>query len=603
MRWRALAMAVVLVACVTDEWAHVRGIDTSDAYRRFATQNPDSPYAPEALERADYIEFRNDPSFEAFEAFRGKHPHSSFLRRSALLFEEESYTRARRAGSLRAYQEFIDTFQEGEYVERARAAVEYLGHDGFAGDSEALAAFVARYPNSEFGEEARRALEALDARHKLRFARIGLRIEIAPGVASPDRVERTFTQRARQAYAQSGVQLLPGSGSAAVDGWLVIRHREKQVTTHLEGDTMAPPGVLAETDLTLQRAGEGVPIWQERFTLRVADSERRSDTSILFSPRAPLYWSNFFVPVATWPTQLARRGTWASTGPVADVDASADRAVALYRDGSFDAVALADPTQPSVVSEYRRKADLAKFAGVVRAGTLVVAYGQDGLEISQVTSAGGAQMVRRLERGEVGSVSSVARVGDGLLLVSSRGLLRVQLPEGEAEVLIDAKLRALAPWGERLLLADDQWVYAVPIDDVRRDSIKGVAKLERGFEPRAIRVDGSLAAVLGAKEVLCLQLYPGRRARVLARFQEDEIGAVADATLLGGRLFTLGVRGLQVIDPVRGRLLDSVDVEPREALSRSGRLLVAGGKGGIQTVDATPWLPQQPAAAAPRPAR
>ena len=603
MRWRALAMVVFLFACVTDEWAHVRGIDTPDAYRRFAAQNPDSPYAPEALERADYIELRDDPSFEAFEAFRDKHPHSSFLRRAGLLFEEESYGRARRTGSIQAYQEFIDTFGEGEYVERARAAVEYLSHDGFAGDSEALAAFIARYPQSEFGIEARRALAAQDARTKLRLLRIGLRIEIAPGVASPDRVKRTFAERARRAYAESGVRLVPDRAGAAVDGWLVIRHREKQVATHLEGDTMVPPGVLAETDLTLHRAGEDEPIWQEQFTLRVADSERRRDTSILFSPRAPLYWSEFFVPITTWPTQLARRGRWGSPDAVAAVDANGDRAVALYRDGSFDAVALADPSQPSRVSEYRRPADLAKFSGVLRTGALVVAYGEDGVEISQVTGGGGAQVVRRFERGEVGSVSSMITRSDGLLLVSSRGMMRIPLPQGEPEVLIDAKLRALAPWGAYLLVADDQWLYAVPADDVRRDTIQGLAKLQRGFEARAIRADGPLAAVLGAKEVLSLHIQPGRRARLLARFRQDEVGAVSDAALLEGRLFVLGVRGLQVLDPVRGRVMDSVDVEPRTALSRSGRLLVAAGAGGIQTVDATPWLQQTPASAATSPAR
>ncbi|NIV73548.1 MAG: hypothetical protein GWN37_01560, partial [Gammaproteobacteria bacterium] len=106
----AFVLAVSLAACATSEWDRVRSKDSSAEYRRFAKLRPDSPYRDEALERADYLDLRDNPDWEAFEAFREKYPHSGYIRRAAILFEEESYERARRIGTAAAYQEFLQSF-------------------------------------------------------------------------------------------------------------------------------------------------------------------------------------------------------------------------------------------------------------------------------------------------------------------------------------------------------------------------------------------------------------------------------------------------------------------------------------------------------------
>ncbi len=592
-------LVMFLAACATSEWDRVRSKDSADEYRRFATLRPESPYRDEALERAAFLDLRDNPSWEAFEEFREKYPHSGYIRRAAILFEEESYERARRIGTAAAYQEFLQSFTDGEYAANARAAVEYLSNDGFASDPQALADFIRRHPGSEYGAEARRALEMLQVRQGKRFQRVGLRIEIDGAVASPDRVRRTFRQRAAVAYAGGPVALVTDTAStAAVDGWITIRHAENPTVTKVTDGKMLPPGVLAETELSFRSAAGGDPIFQERFTLRVSNSERRANTSVLFSPRSELYWNEFFVPMATWPTQLARRGHWKSDERLRDIDITGDRAVALFRDGSFRSIAVADPAHPTDVAHFRAKRGLVEFEGVRRYSNAVVAFGQDGIRILAIDGDGNAGEVAYWDRGEVGAVRDVTRVQEDLVVVSSRGVLRVPIRGGVVTPLIDGKLNAVSRSGDHVYLLDDQWLYRAKSNAIRRDAIQGLARFERGFDAKALRVSGPLAAVIGEKEVMCLYVGGSGRAKVMSRLRREEVGEIADVALLGGRVFLLGARGLQVVDPRRGTVLDTVDVDARESLSATGRLLAAGGENGVQLVDATPWmLSQTPASA------
>ena len=587
----ALVLAASLVACATSEWDRVRSKDSSAEYRRFAKLRPESPYRDEALERADYLDLRDNPDWDAFESFRKKYPHSDYIRRAAILFEEESYERARRIGTAAAYQEFLQSFSDGTYAANARAAVEYLSNDGFAHDPQALSSFIQRHPNSEYGKEARRALEMLRVRQGKRFQSVGLRIEIDGAVASPERVRRSFHKRAEAAYARSGVRLVTNAAMGAkVDGWITIRHMEKPTVTKVTDGKMLPPGILAETELLFTPAESTDPIFAERFTLRVSDSERRPNTSVLFTPRSELYWTQFFVPMATWPTQLARRGEWKGEAELRDIDLAGDRAVALYRDGGFQSIAVADPSKPMGLATVRGTRDLSNYDGVHRFGNSTITFGPDGIRVLATDAEGNTGEVASWDRGAVGAVRDLTRIGEDLVVVSSRGLLQVPIRGGEARVLINGKLKGVAASGSRVYLLDDQWLYAAPVHSVQRDSIQGLARLTRGFDSVSIHVDGNIAAAVGEKEVRCYWVGGSGRAKLLSRLQRDEVGDIRDVAILGGRVFLLGTRGLQVVDPQRGAVIDSVDVDARESLSATGRLLVAGGKGGLELVDATPWI-------------
>ena len=75
---------------------------------------------------------------------------------------------------------------------------------------------------------------------------------------------------------------------------------------------------------------------------------------------------------------------------------------------------------------------------------------------------------------------------------------------------------------------------------------------------------------------------------------------VRDAAQVGGRLFLLGERGLQLTDAQGAHVVDSACVAARLHLAPAGRHLVMVGEKTLQVVDATPFVAGA-AAAAPHP--
>ena len=57
---------------------------------------------------------------------------------------------------------------------------------------------------------------------------------------------------------------------------------------------------------------------------------------------------------------------------------------------------------------------------------------------------------------------------------------------------------------------------------------------------------------------------------------------------MAGRLFLLGDRGLQMLDAKTRRVVETVDVQPRQRAARMGRFIVTVGKLGLQVVDSAP---------------
>jgi hypothetical protein len=353
---------------------------------------------------------------------------------------------------------------------------------------------------------------------------------------------------------------------------------------------LARPGVLAETEVSLVTAS-GDPIFRDRISWRVVSTDVRAGDSALFVPSAQPYWDRFFVPVASWPTLSTLRATWKSGGTLAGVNGDLGRAIALAPDGSFRELDLSDPTQPRVVAHYVRSSGVARFDGVERVAGRVVLYGEDGIEVVARQPAG-YRRVAGFDRGVVGSVTGIEEVDGSLLVAGSRGLVRAPLAGGSAERLIDRPLRGIGRAGDTLYLLDDQWLYAGPLRDPRATNFFTAADLGRTIEPLHLRVRDGLGIVVGGRGVAMFQ-FSAAGARPLAR----PLGAVSDATVLGGSIFTLGERGLLVLDPASGRIVDSVDVDARTALGTAGGHLVAVGSGQLDVVDAAPWIARRGAAA------
>ncbi len=590
----ALAAAVAALlglagaGCAGRAWEDVREQDTAGAYRRFLAESPNSDYAPAALERLDYLNAKRNPSSDAIERFRKAHPESTHLAELEGLLESRSFESARVEGSAAAYRRFLSQFPNGRLAARARANLAYLLRGGFSARPAELAGFLDDHADGDHASEGRRTLALLEARRTQGFRSAALRVEIDSSLADADRLRRTFSERAQQAFAASGVRLV-GAGDGTAGAILTIAHSEASVPTELYEGRMEGPGVLAKTELSLMRAGESDPIWAETFTLRVPELERRSG-SVLFTRRASAYWARFFVPVATWPTQSARRGTFPLREGAVMVAGEIDRAIALFRDGSFLELDLADPMEPRVVGEYGRRADLSNFVGLRVLGEQIVLFGDEGVELVD-RNAGASRRLRAIGRAEVGAVVSVEEAGGMLWIAGSRGLLRTPLGGGPIETVAARPLHGLAVDGASLYVVDDRMLHAAPLADVRAERFRPVFDVGRTFGVSGLFAADGFVVVLGSKGIATAALQGEDRARPLARLGSGDVGRVADVSIRGARAFLIGERGLQVVDLPSGRVEDSVDVAGRSAIGRSGRHVVVLDRDILQVVDAAPWSP------------
>lgn len=575
-----------LVACAGTSWDKVRTEDTAAAYRRFLKENPRSPHAAEAKERIAVLAFERDPSVEALERFRSEHPDSQALPALLARIEDRVFDATRAQATIAGYDRFLATFPESPLAARARGNRAFLAAGGFAGDAASLAVFLQEHPDSDHAAEARRSLTVLEG-SRTGFGAVALEIEIAPGVGDPERLRAVFSERARELYREAGSRLVDGAAPAT----LRIRHAERPVAANENGGVLARPGVLAETEVSLVVAGRGAPEFVDRFSWRVPDTDVRPHASILFTPTASVYWDRFYVPVLSWPTAASKRGAWQAGGTLAAVGAAPGRAVALAPNGAFQEFDISDPSQPRIVGTYARGGALARFAGARVVGNRVVLFGEDGVEIVE-RHGSTYRRIAGFDRGAVGAVAGVEAVERRLLLAGSRGLVRVPLDGSgaPAERLVERPLRGIASSGETLYLLDEQWLYAGPLRDPRATSFFTAAEFGRPLEARLLRVRDSVGIVVGDAGIACFQLAGQGPARALARMRRSSIGGVADAAVVGERVFLVGERGLVVLDPRSGRIVDSVDVQARASLGVAGGHLVSAGGAQLEVVDAAPWI-------------
>jgi hypothetical protein len=364
----------------------------------------------------------------------------------------------------------------------------------------------------------------------------------------------------------------------------------------MERDTMSESAILAETEVTLEAPGAELPIWKDSFSYRAPLSARTRDESIVFGPGAGGYWAQFFVPVATWRNHVTAREPGALPQPAASVDALEGRAVVSFPDGSFQVWDLADPARPQVLSEYRRPRDLSHFEYAAIVGDRVAVFGQDGVEIVAPGPSGLARE-RVLTRQEVGSPIAVVDAGKGLALAGNRGLLWVADAKSAPRTLVASPIPGLARAGDHLLFTDGATLYSATLAQLTSGRVASQLRLGRGFERARIRVEGTRAMLLGERAVLQLDVSRPASPVLRSRIEMDEVGAVRDAVFANGRVFLLGDRGLQMLDASGERVVESVDVAPRQRLDAGGRHLVLIGEQSLQVVDATALTAVAPVAA------
>jgi hypothetical protein len=602
---RIAGIAVILLglACAATErqWQEALRQDTPGAYHRFLRANPDSPRAAEAQERLDFTQLRKAPTVDGYTEFRQKYPESLLLAEIRPTVEKAVFDRAHARGTVAAYREFLAQFPDGPTADRARGNVEYLERDGFGGRPADLAAFAARHPASDFASEAERSAESVGIRRQSSFRRVGLVIDVAPETPGAERVIRAFADRAKQRYAQTGLELVPLAGpddprASRLEALLTIRHREGAVQPKLTGDQMEIGGTLAVTNVTLARRDDPQPIWSEEFRHKVGISEAVEDTSILFGATGDRYWDSFYLPVVSWSTQVAVREPLSFERPVVAVDVIGHRAVVAFENGGFRIVDLSDPAAPQVIARYNRPRDLTKWSGVRFIDDRVVIFGPDGLEIVGFDS-GMPKLLRAVGRPKVGSIVAVEKVGAGLLVASNHGLLLVKGGVAEPQRLIELDVVGAAIEGDRVFFTDGSALFISSLPLLLQQKAEGQFRVGKGFEASRVHIWGRYVVVTGKGGVLLVDVSNPRKPALRTRIGTAEAGETSDALVARGRLFLLGDRGLQVTDASGRYIGDAADVSARARLSSADRHLVMIGDAGLQVVDTTPFVVPQDLAA------
>jgi len=592
----ACLAVVSLVGCLTDPWERALAEDTSAAYHHFMREHPGSKHRGDAQQHLEYHALLRRPTLAGFERFAADYPGSPLIEKLRPLVEEQAFAEARAAGTVQAYNDFMQDFPLGSLSRRAAGNAAYVEAGGFDGRPRDLQRFADLHPQSDFASEARRSAESVALRGRSRFDRVELVVDIPPEMPERERLGRKLVERAKDTYQRAGIQLVAApelsSANAGGDrsvGRLTIRHSEGPESSSVSAGQVSSPGVVARTEILLEpRSGEDAVFWRE-FSVRVPAQDYIEGTSVLLASKpAELYWSDFFVPVASWNSRASTRPIVELPRKAVAVDAARNRVAVLFEDGSFQILELADPMAPVLLAEYTRTEKFDRYEGLRIRGRQVILFGPAGLEIVRLTPAG-TEVVARWERGDVGAISSVEPMGDGLLVASSQGLLLVREGHATPERIMRRVVRGLAALSDTLVFSDGETVYITTLELLRERRILAQLRVGREFAPGRVRALGDKAVVLGERGVLVFDLSDPKQPRSLARLRYEQTGRVEDASLLDGRIALLGDRGIQLLDAHAQHVVESVDVKPRMRISRMDRHLVVVGGSELQVVDATPF--------------
>lgn len=587
---------LLLSACAGSHFRAARSEDTASAYHRFLVDHGSSKYADEARQRLELVKLRSQPSLDAYAAFAKSWPASPLLPEVRAVVEAPMFSRARAAGTPEAYHAFLEEFPGGTHTARARGNLAYIEAQGFAGRPAELAAFAREHAASDFAAEAGRSAAAVAARGRTAFREVELALEVTASTPEPERLARVFAERATESLAGVGVRVVQaGSGNAPAR--LVIRHHEGKGQSQVDGGGVSELGYVAETAVTFS-LGEDAPIWERTTRFRPPAPPASPAASLILMHGAQRYWSSFFVPIATWNTREAVRTPQPLGAPAVGLETQGSHAFVLLADGGFRVFDLADPEKPWLLYEYRRPHDLKRFENLRVFGDRVVVFGEDGAEIVGL-GTGAPKRLRAYERGAFGTIASVEAIGGQLVAASRRGLMVLPESDGNSpEVLVDRAIVGLVALGGRMVFSDGRSVYVTTLPLMRQGRVEAQFDLAPGVNATGLRRTGSLVALLSDRGALWLDVSQPSRPRVVGRVDQTRAGSLADVAALGNRVFTLGQRGLQVVDPREGRALQAADVAARWRVATLGRHLVLVGGEWLQVVDATPFLAQPPASAA-----
>jgi hypothetical protein len=452
-----------------------------------------------------------------------------------------------------------------------------------------LREFLREFPESDFVAEAKRSLDLVAFKSETTVKHLGVRVEVSPNAAQPQRVRRGFVSVVARQYREHGIDvtLLPDGSEQSPDmqGWVRLDYDEAQAP-----GTFGDSTILARCRIRIyNNAAPNEPVWDRTFEapaehLRKGTHSR--DRTVFGNSRYP-FWAQFFVPVSTWASTESRIQRLDYLEDVRAIDLRGNQVAVLFARGGFDLLDVTSPLDPHVIDRYRRDDDLSSWNGIKLVDEKhVLIYGPDGAELVRRTNEKPVSL-RKWEVAEVGAILAADSYDDTVLIAGSKGVFAIRTSSEKPipHRLLEGVYVGIDVRKPYIYLVQPTRVEVSSPKHLLRHLTGSPVKLPEGFTPKGSRIAGSSLVVFSKEDAVELSLTNPARPQMVGRLEVDKIGHLVDLAPDGDRTYLLGDRGLQVANLAGRTISDAVQVRGSQAIARSGRYVYVAGDRTLEILD------------------
>ena len=503
------------------------------------------------------------------------------------------FARARGTNTVQSYQTFLSQYPDGELARRATGDLAYVQMADSQPSVATLREFMRQYPESDFATDAQRSLDLVAFKRETTIQHLGIRVEVSPNTAQPQRVRRGFVSVVAHEYREHGVDVtfIPTGAEPTpdMDGWLRLDYEESPAPGTFGGST-----ILARCRVRLyHKSAPKDAIWDRTFEApaeHILKGTYGRDKTVFGNSRYP-FWNQFFVPVALWASTESKVQKLDYIDDVRAMDMRADRIAVLFARGGFDLVDVSSPLDPQVVDRFRREDDLSNWTGIrIVDDKHVLIYGPDGAELIERTAEKPISR-GRWEVAEVGAVQAADIWGDTALLAGSKGVFAVRLSSERltSHRLLEGQFVALEVRKPFIYLARPNRAEVTTPKHLLRHLTGGAITFPENFTAKSARIAGKSFIVFGKDSAMEISLANPARPEAVGPLTSEKVGRLADMVSDGDHAYMLGDRGLQIADPAGRKVVESIQVRGDHGIAMSGRYVFVAGERSLEVVDIGPY--------------
>jgi hypothetical protein len=603
----AVALALAFSAgCADTTWEGAQRTNTIASYSRFLRDNPDSPHAKSAEEHVEFLRVVGHPTIGSYNKFVDHYPQSDLIPELNAQLEPLFFERARGQNTVEGYEDFLAKYPSGELARRATGNLAYVQMGTREPSIASLRQFLKEYPDSDFASDAQRSIDLVAFKTDTAIRHLGIRVEVAPNAAQPQRVRRGFVSVVAKEYRDRGIDvtMIPTGGepTANMDGWMRLDYDEAQASGTFGGATM-----VSRCRVRLySRASPKEPIWDRTFEApaeHILKGTFGRDKTVFGNSRYP-FWQEFFVPVVTWATRESKVQRLDYLEDVKAIDMHGDQVAVLFARGGFDLLDVSSPLDPQVIDRYRRDDDLSSWNGVkIVDDKHILIYGPDGAEL--VARTDGKPVSRgKWEVPDVGPILAADAFDSTVLLAGSKGVfaIRTNTQKMTPHRLLEGNYVGLDVRKPYIYLVQPNRVEVTSPKHLLRHLTGSPVALGEGFTARGSRLAGNSLVVFGKEATVELSLANPARPALGGRLEAAKVGRVVDIVSDHDRSYLLGDRGFQVASLQSEKVSDAIQVHGDRSMARRGRYVFVAGERTLEVLDVGPYQVKDTALATAAPA-